>query len=449
MIAVRGRRQAGKSRLITQFVETAGVPYLFSTAVKNASPAAQVGRVYADMRTSTEPLPNAPVAFAAPPTTWTDLLARLPLAVGDGPAIVVLDEFSWATQVDDTLEGVLQVAWDRHLQALPILVVLVGSDIAMMERLTEHDRPLYGRASEMVVRPLSPAEVAEAFGETHDPVDVLDVYLATGGYPRMVLNARRHRSASDYVAEQLADDTSPLAITGVRMLDAEFRGDLAARTVLEAIGAVEVGHATFTSAVVQLGGDSAGTTLTRALPILLDVKRVVAKDTPVGASASSKLTRYRISDPYLRFWFRYCAPHLDQIARGRSDLAIAAFERDFSSWRGKAIEPVVHEAVWRLARNHELLAGVEVVGAWWDRGNTHEYDVVAATQSGDVTMIGTVKWRPNKSVTTAEVGAVSNGRAHIPKAAAARILAVCPAGVTRHATADLVLDAADIVSAYR
>ena len=42
MLAIRGRRQSGKSRLVAELVESAGVPYLFTTAVKNASPAVQV-----------------------------------------------------------------------------------------------------------------------------------------------------------------------------------------------------------------------------------------------------------------------------------------------------------------------------------------------------------------------------------------------------------------------
>lgn len=144
----------------------------------------------------------------------------------------------------------------------------------MMERLTEPDRPLYGRADEMVVAPLGPAEVAAALGTDRSPVDLLDVYLATGGYPRLVLAAGRHRSAHDFVHAQLADDQSPLAITGLRMLDAEFREDLHARRVLDAIGAVEVGHATFTSAVAQLGNDGAASTaVSRALEPLTSVKR--------------------------------------------------------------------------------------------------------------------------------------------------------------------------------
>ena len=451
MLAVRGRRQAGKSRLLTELVETAGLPYLYTTAFKNAPASVQVAQLADDMRTSRVPLPGLEAAFAAPPTSWQDLFVRLPLALDGQPAIVVLDEFPWATETDDTLEGALQAAWDRTLERLPVLVVLVGSDLAMMERLTEHDRPLYGRAREMVVSALSPAEVAEAFAERVDPTGLFDIYLATGGYPRLVSAARAHESAGAFVVEQLQDDQSPLSVTGLRMLDAEFRGAEQARAVLEAIGAVEIGHATFSSAVAQLGGDesSSGTAVSRALPALVDGKQVVAIDVPVGASPKSKLRRYRIVDPYLRFWFRYCRPHLADMARGRADLAIGRFERDFASWRGKAIEPVVHEAVSRLAASDDRLGGVERVGAWWDRSSDHEFDVVGAARDGTVPLLGSVKWRARKPITSAEVAALAEGRAVVPGAASARLLAVCPAGARDDADADLVLGADDLLGAFR
>ena len=402
-------------------------------------------------RTSRVPLAGVETAFTAPPSTWQDLFARLPLALEGGPAIVVFDEFPWATETDDTLEGILQVAWDRTLEQLPVLVVLVGSDLAMMERLTEHDRPLYGRAREMVITPLSPAEISEALVEPIDAIGLFDMYLATGGYPRLVSATRSYRSVADFVVDQLQDDQSPLAVTGLRMLDAEFRGVQQARIVLEAIGAVEIGPVAFSSAVAQLGGDgsASGATVTRALPILVDDKQVVAIDVPVGASPKSRLRRYRIVDPYLRFWFRYCRPHLANIARGRADLAVDRFERDYASWRGKAIEPVVHEAVSRLAVSDERLRDVEEVGAWWDRTNENEFDIVGASRERSVSVLGSITWRARKPATFDEVAALAHGRAVVPQAGAAQLLAVCPAGAHEDAGADIVLDADDLLAAFR
>lgn len=451
MLAMRGRRQCGKSRLVTEFVERAAVPYLFTTAVKNASAGVQLETAMQDLTSARVPLAQQDVAFAAPATSWADLFARLPLALGDEVSVVVLDEFPWATESDATLEGVLQNAWDRNLEPLPVLFILVGSDVAMMERLTSHDRPLYGRALERTVHPLTPSGVAEACGSDRDPVDLLDVYLSTGGYPRLVTEAARHRSAARFVHHQLDDDSSPLVVVGQRVLSSELPDADAARTVLEAIGSVEIGHATFSSTVKRLGGDeqTAGTRVTRALE-RLQAKRMVSIDVPAGAGAKSRLRRYRITDPYLRFWFRFCAPELAHIERGRSDLVLDRYDRDYQTWRGRAIEPVVHGALDRLAGDPTSeFAGAETVGSWWDRTNSHEYDVVAADRRGHVLWLGSIKWRPARSMDRSDMSTLAEARRAIPDAQGARLLAVCPAGADSDSGFDGVLTAGDVLDAYR
>lgn len=449
MIAVRGRRQAGKSRLLAEFVERAGVPYLFTTAVKNAQPAAQLHIAADDLRTSRTPLPAVEAAFGADPASWADLLARLPVAIAGQPAVVILDEFPWAAETDPTFEGTLQRAWDRTLEPVPVLLVVVGSDMAMMQRLTEHDRPLYGRSREMVVAPLSPAEVAVALGD-RDPVDVVDVYLATGGYPRLVSAAVEHPDAASFAHAQLSDDTSPLMVTGQRVLSSEFRGDAeSVRTVLEAIGSVEIGHATFSSAVAHLGGEgAAGTAVTRGLEPL-QAKRMIAVDTPVGAGPRSKLRRYRVVDPYMRFFLRFCQPELAHVEQGRADLARARFDRDYGSWRGRAVEPLVHAAVDRLAaRGDDRFADVEQVGSWWDRTGTHEFDVVTAARPGTVTWVGSVEWRRARPMHRSDLEALASARSVVADAHRARLLAVCPAGADQSAGFDGLMDAADVVDAF-
>jgi AAA+ ATPase superfamily predicted ATPase len=283
------------------------------------------------------------------------------------------------------------------------------------------------------------------------PVLVLDTYLVTGGYPRLVTEATRHRSTARFVRNQLQDDSSPLVVVAQRVLSSEFRETESARVVLEAIGALEVGHATFSAAVARLGGDhkAAGTQVTRALESLR-TKRMISIDLPVGEGAKSRRRRYRITDPYLQFWFRFCAPELAHIERGRADLALARYERGYRSWRGRAIEAVVHGAVNRLAADPTSgFAGTEAVGSWWDRTNEHEYDLVTTDRRGRVLWIGSVKWRTTRPMNRSDKTALATASSVIPGAHGAQLLAVCPAGTDPEAGFDGVLTARDILDAYR
>jgi len=159
----------------------------------------------------------------------------LPVVARTGPIVVVLDEFPWLIESDASIEGELQVLWDRTLDKLPILLILIGSDVAMMQRMSEHDRPLFGRTQQLVVAALNPAEVASAL-LGRSATDVFDSYLVTGGYPRLVATYAAARNAAAYVQKSLQDEHSDLVVSARLSLDAEFADSAAAYRVLSAIG---------------------------------------------------------------------------------------------------------------------------------------------------------------------------------------------------------------------
>ncbi len=184
LIAVRGRRQAGKSRLVEEFVTRSGLPYGAVAGMKRTPVAVQMQRAVDTLRSSLRPLPKLDAILAVRPESWFDLLSRLSLLLADGPAILVVDEFPWAEETDAGLDGLVQSLWDGELSRRPVLVVLVGSDEAMMDRLFEHDRPLFGRLDhQLVVNPFDPYETFLALGGSRSAVDVFDTYLVTGGFP--------------------------------------------------------------------------------------------------------------------------------------------------------------------------------------------------------------------------------------------------------------------------
>lgn len=449
MLMVRGRRQVGKSRLFTEFLRRAGTPHVFFTAIKGATLGAQLEAFRREVHESTTLIPDAGPLFESSPSSWSDAFGRVRLAADSGPIVVVMDEFPWAVLAEPSLEGALQVAWDRHLQQRPVLFILIGSDVAMMERITEHDRPLYGRGREMIVRPFSPVETAAAIGSP-SAIEAFDAVLATGGYPKLLQDLASAGSVPAFLAEGLSDENSNLVVVAQRSLAAEFPVEAQARRVLSAIGSQEVGHASFSTTLARLGdeGSKPGTALTRALQILGDDKQVLAIETPAGRGPSSRLRRYRVSDPYLRCWFRFVEPQLANVARGRSDVAIAAVSNGWSTWRGVAIEPIVREAIVRLAPNVDRLAEVVSAGPWWDRAGSTEIDVVATTSKDLVAALGSIKWRERRQFSVEELGELAVGRATVPGAAGAALMAICPAGTRSRANPDLTFDAERLLAAW-
>jgi uncharacterized protein len=297
-----------------------------------------------------------------------------------------------------------------------------------MDRLASHGRPLFGRVQPLAISALNPAEVAQALPHW-SAAAIFDAFLVTGGYPRLVsdLASSGAPTASDYVRAALADVFSPLLTTARLTLDAEFSGSRAAYQVLSAIGAEDTARPRFNDVLSAIADPSdrkkAETAITRALRLLSDQVGLIEREVPAWATPSSKLRRYRISDPYLRFWFRYAERQVDRISRGRADLAIANFDRDWLSWRGRSIEPVVREAVLRLAPDIPQLAAVESVRPWWVRDGSVEIDLVAGSATETV-LLGTIKWRSHGGVSARELAQLRAQQAQVPHSAEASLAVI-------------------------
>jgi AAA+ ATPase superfamily predicted ATPase len=153
-VTLRGRRRVGKSRLVEVFCERSGVPFAFFPASQGQSPAAGRAAFAEAIRWSSFP---GKESFAEGMTwpNWSAFFRQLTdVLPADRTSVLVIDELPWLLEVDPALEGELQTAWDRGFSASLLLLVLIGSDLAMMERLDDYECPFHQRATVMVLPPL-------------------------------------------------------------------------------------------------------------------------------------------------------------------------------------------------------------------------------------------------------------------------------------------------------
>jgi len=440
-VLMRGRRRVGKSRLVEEFVEKAGVPYLFFTA--SAQPAVDADlRLFIEAGVGSE-LPEAGMFAGQAPQNWDAALRLLSAALpGDRPSVVVLDEMPYLIATDPGFEGTLQKLFDRELSRKPVLLICIGSDLAMMEALNDYGRPFHQRATEMVVPPLSPADVADMLAVP--AAEAFDAYLVSGGLPMVLDEWPGEASVMDYLGDALRDPTSALLVSGERAVAAEFPADSQARLVLNAIGS---GERTF-ALIARAAGDMPQASLSRALH-LLTAKRIVDVAAPLSTRPSRE-TRYSVADPHLRFWLAFLGPYLPEVERGRGDLTLRRIQAAWTSWRGRAVEPVVREALRRLPEGY-LPEGTGVVGGYWTRSNDPEIDIVGADRepiAKRVTVVGSIKWLESRPFDNHDLARLLTHRTRMPGADdSTDLLAVSRSGSTTDGVRALSPD--DLLIAYR
>jgi AAA+ ATPase superfamily predicted ATPase len=357
--------------------------------------------------------------------------------------VVVIDELPYLVESDAGVPADIQEAWDRELRRRAVLLVCIGSDTRMMRALTQHPAELFGRPTrEMVVRPFSPRDLAEL---SHlDAIGAFDRYLIVGGLPMIARSWPDRSSRRHYLERALADSSSPLVIDGMRILDAEFPGELQARRVLEAIGC---GERTFTAISAHSGvANHAG--LTTALNALT-AKGIVDVRLPYAAPPGRKNKRYVVADPYLRFWLRFVGPSVDEIDRGRGDLPLERIERDWPTFRGIAIEPLVRRSLERVLPDPRF-GEARYVGGYWTRTNVPEVDLVGAAERepSAVSFVGSIKWRENAMFSRADSRRLVEQRGLVPGAADARLVGVSRRGFAADAGLDVEVSPDELLQAW-
>jgi AAA+ ATPase superfamily predicted ATPase len=382
LLLVLGRRRAGKSYLLTRFVRATGGLYYQATKQTERE------LLRALSRTLGEHFDDAALRRATLPD-WEALLGYVVERAADEPFVFVLDEFPYLAAAAPALPSILQQWWDHRLAETRLMLILSGSHVSAMKRLVGADQPLYGRRTgRLDVRPFDYLDAAR-FVPSWSARDKLCLYGVFGGLPGHLALVDPAQSLAQNAARHLLDSAGRLHDEAVHAFDA-FLSDAGVHySVVEAIASGERRWHRISS---RVGKQTSA--LSRPLDWLLDME-VVERVAPITEypHPSPKRTLYRLTDPYLAFWYRFVAD-----VKGRGLSAFVEPERlwdqrvapHLDEYAGPVFEEACRQFVARGA--HPLLPFSPIeVGSWWSADSTEEVDIVALDGEGGL-LVGECKW---------------------------------------------------------
>jgi AAA+ ATPase superfamily predicted ATPase len=379
-----GRRRCGKSRLLQEVVRSDTTVFHVADQME---PSMQRARLATDM---TAVVPGMDQVLYP---DWGSLLTRWTDAAPSG-ACLVLDEFPYLAEQSSDVPSILQRLHEK-MSARRVHLVLCGSSQRMMQGLVlDATAPLYGRAKEILkIKPLPFGWIAKAF-PNETPASLLVRYSVWGGVPRY------WELAADYGSHREAVKDLILSAQGVlhqepRYLLLDDLSDVAqASTILALVGQ---GCQRMSEIAGRLGKPA--TSLTRPLMRLQELDMIV-RETPFGADErNGKKSLYRLSDPFLAFWFRFVQPNqsaLENAPLSVIETQLAATSSQHLAW--------VFETLARASVPFLDVAG-QTWGEgrrWWGNGSDGtpmELDVIAESTGKKSLLVGVAKM----SVTPAEV----------------------------------------------
>lgn len=382
LCVVLGRRRAGKSYLLTRFAAAAHGLYYQATRRTEREQLVTLSRIAGEHF-------DDPAFKRVSFENWEHLLGYLAERAAGEPLVVVLDEFTYLADAAPALTSILQSEWDHHLSGTQVKLILSGSHVSAMRRLTQSDQPLFGRrTAQLEFQPFGYRDAA-LFAPAYEPRDRMRLYGMFGGLPGQLALIDPGRPLVENAERLLLDSTARLHDEASHMFDA-FLGDAAVHySIVEAIANGETRWSRISNRVGR--GSSS---LLNPLSWLMEMG-VVGQAAPITEypnPARSKL-RYTVTDPYLVFWHRFIA---DIRARGLgtirapADLWSTYIEPRLDQYMGHVFEAACRDFV--AHGGHPRLPFEPVhVGSWWTDDGQEEVDLVALGPRGEV-LFGEAKW---------------------------------------------------------
>jgi len=380
-VVVYGQRRVGKTEILKEFCTER--PHIYFLAAQEAEHRQrekflnQVATYFDDRVPQID--------------SWDEAFTYLGEQVENEDVVVVIDEFPYLVEENNSLPSYLQAFVDETLATTEAMLVLCGSSVSTMEsEVLGHESPLYGRRTAQIdVQPFSFQQALEVID--YDISSAIQSYAVTGGTPMYLTLFDYTHSLKENIQAQILSPSALLYNEPEFLLRTELRNPSRYMSILESVA---LGHTT-PNEISGATGIGSGP-LSKYLQTLRRL-RLLEREVPVTASSKkSKRSRYRVADEFLRFWFRYVEPNRSGIEEAPEIVYEGTIKPDLPSHVGSTFEDVCQEAVWEAVRRGEFDPYSEV-GRWWY--GEDEIDIVGLAPNDNRILFGECKW------TTEPVGA--------------------------------------------
>jgi len=360
MVVIFGRRRLGKSELVRESLIDRDDAVRYQAT--ETTPRVQLDE-FVDVASESFP------GVDRIKQDWESLLGYL----AEQNAVVVLDEFPYLIDADESLPSVIQRLWDQEIQHTAATFVLVGSSISMMEEATLlGNSPLYGRFTEKIdLRQLDFDAAREFFPGSYTPEEQVFAWGVFGGTPYYLDGVELNHDLGTVVQQSILSQQGFLHNEPEYVLRTELTEPNRYFAILKAIAA---GSTTANEIAGAVGIDGKQiSTYTQKLERL----RLVEREVPITEDkAKSRRGRYRILDPLFRFWFRFVYGNEDRYERLGDEAYGTVIEPEMADFVSQEFETLCQDALPDLYPGETFVD----IGRWWYK--EHEVDVVGLTDDG-------------------------------------------------------------------
>ncbi|MEA1887800.1 MAG: ATP-binding protein [Bacteroidota bacterium] len=375
LLAVYGRRRCGKSTLLKKILSGGDIYFAADLRKKSLQMEALAGRIENTIRGfSSVKYPDWDVLFQ---NLGNSLNHRITLCI---------DEFPYLVKNSPELPSLIQNIIDNDINRNYNLI-LCGSSQQMMEGMVLNSAsPLYGRCDEILnIKPMSAAWFREYFQT--GAVESVEGYGIFGGVPRYWELLSDHDSIDDCVKYHLLDTDGILYREPEMLFYDEMRTSVMVFSILTLVG---VGCNRLSEIATRL--EKPATQLNRPVKLLMDLG-YIRRETPYNISPrSTKKSLYKISDPFMNFYFTFVVPNKSRLEYGLKDEVWHEISKKLDNYNSGIWEELCRSAVPGLKPGGMTF---NPAARWWGTGlnkKPMEIDIVTESTDKSTLFIAEAKW---------------------------------------------------------
>lgn len=339
LVVIKGRRRIGKSRLIEEFGLQANLKmFMFQGLAPN-----EKTTIVDQLKEFGWQLGKATSQPAFFENDWNNLFLRLANVTRKGKVLILFDEISWMGSKDSLFLGKLKNAWDLEFKKNPnLILILCGSVSWWIEKNILNNTGFLGRISlQMTLKELPLNDCAQFWSKELkvSNFEKLKILSVTGGVPKYLEEIVSKLSAEENI-RRLCFNVSGLLFNEFDQIFSDIFGHRSNiyKKILECLIS---GKKNLENIFEDLDIKKNGVII-QYLDDLIKSGFIERDYTwKLSSVKKSKLSHYRISDNYLRFYLNNIEPYKDRISRGDFENTINSMLNSWSAIMGLQFENLV------------------------------------------------------------------------------------------------------------
>lgn len=386
LVVMYGRRRVGKTTLLSEFCDNKPAIFFVAEEYNSSLSLRNFSKQILEYFKMTD--------YISTFESWEKAFMFLAKESEHKQIILVIDEFPYLVQSNNTLPSLLQNLIDHHLKKTKLFIVICGSSMSFMEKeVLSYKSPLFGRrTAQMLIEPFDFYNSSKFFPKYSFNERVM-TYGIVGGIPQYLEKFNQKYTIEENIKQELLDKSSYLYDEPKNLLKQELREPAVYNSIIEAIAS---GYTKINEISTKIGEPK--DKCAKYLSSLNDL-HIVFKETSIMEKENSRKSIYKVNDKLFRFYYNFIFSNKSLIEQHMgSFLYEKKIKPQLSKYLGEIFETICINFLNHQNRKGNLPFMFTNIGRWWGNNSKtktqEEIDIVAIDDS--IILFGECKWRNEK-----------------------------------------------------